>query len=78
MVIEKAVKNNSFGRGAGRVRTHCRRCGTCCEKGGPALHTDDRMLIENGHIPARYLFTIREGEPVVDNVKENPIFAQTD
>ena len=49
----------------------CQRCGTCCEKGGPALHLDDRHLVESGQIPANRLFTIRRGERVRDNVKGN-------
>ena len=47
----------------------CQRCGTCCKKGGPSLHREDRSLVENGRIPARCLFTIRRGERVRDNVK---------
>ncbi len=47
----------------------CRRCGTCCKKGGPALHLEDRVLVEEGHIPAQDLYTIRQGEPAFDNVK---------
>lgn len=47
----------------------CRHCGTCCEKGGPSLHVEDRPLVDEGHIPARYLFTLRRGEMVRDNVK---------
>ena len=47
----------------------CRRCGVCCEKGGPSLHAADRSLIETGSIPAENLFTIRRGELATDNVK---------
>jgi Fe-S-cluster containining protein len=47
----------------------CIRCGTCCEKGGPGFHQEDRMLIDKGVIPSRYLFTIRKGEFAYDNVK---------
>jgi Fe-S-cluster containining protein len=46
----------------------CRRCGTCCRKGGPAFHFADRPLIEKGTIPLRYLFTIRKGERVKDPI----------
>ena len=48
--------------------TTCRRCGTCCRKGGPCLHIEDRPLVESGVIPLRRLFTIRQGEPAYDNV----------
>lgn len=58
------------------ARTHpatpindCIRCGTCCEKGGPAFHQADRLLIESGTIPAKHLFTIRQGELAYDNVR---------
>jgi Fe-S-cluster containining protein len=47
----------------------CRRCGTCCRKGGPAFHLADRPLIEKGTIPLRYLFTIRKGERVKDSIR---------
>jgi len=47
----------------------CIRCGTCCEKGGPALHQEDRVLVEKGRIPSKYLYTIRRGELAHDNVK---------
>jgi len=47
----------------------CQRCGTCCKKGGPSLHREDRPLVDDGRIPARCLFTIRRGERVRDNVK---------
>lgn len=47
----------------------CKRCGTCCLKGGPALHADDKELVEQGHIPLKNLYTIRKGEPAFDNVR---------
>lgn len=47
----------------------CRRCGVCCKKGGPSLHAEDRELVENGVIEARYLYTLRKGEPVHDPVR---------
>ena len=50
--------------------TRCRRCGTCCEKGGPSLHQEDRHLVESGAIPAHCLFTMRRGELARDNVKD--------
>ena len=48
----------------------CRRCGTCCRKGGPALHREDKPLVLSGQLPAASLYTIRRGEWVRDNVKD--------
>jgi Fe-S-cluster containining protein len=48
----------------------CKRCGTCCRKGGPCLHTVDRPLVEEGAIRLANLFTIRTGEWVNDNVRD--------
>ena len=53
-----------------QLQTHCRHCGTCCRKGGPALHLEDRELVESGMIPLNRLFTIRQGEPAYDNVTD--------
>ena len=44
--------------------TSCQRCGTCCRKGGPALHADDLDLLT--HIPMSDLVCLRKGEPVFD------------
>jgi Fe-S-cluster containining protein len=46
----------------------CRRCGTCCRKGGPALHGVDLDSVRGGAIPLSCLYTIRPGEVVTDNV----------
>jgi len=51
------------------TNTDCRRCGTCCKKGGPSFHHEDKNLIEEGSILLKYLYTIRKGETVYDNVK---------
>ena len=56
----------------------CRRCGTCCQKGGPAFHGQDRRLIDTGAIEARFLFTIRRGEPSFDNIRGTLVPAETD
>lgn len=42
----------------------CRRCGTCCRKGGPALHEADLGLLQ--HIPMTDLACLRRGEPAFD------------
>lgn len=44
--------------------TSCIRCGTCCAKGGPALHQKDLPLIHGKHLVIPDLITIRIGEPV--------------
>lgn len=41
---------------------HCRRCGTCCMQGGPALHGPDRELLQSGHLRPEDLITVRRGE----------------
>lgn len=48
----------------------CQRCGTCCRKGGPAFHSEDRPIIEKGIISLADLYTIRDGELAFDNVSE--------
>ncbi len=40
----------------------CQRCGTCCASGGPALHSEDKHLVLEGHLPTAQLITIRKGE----------------
>ena len=57
------------------IQTGCRRCGSCCRRGGPALHSQDRALVDKGHIPADRLYTIRPGEPVRDNVRDDRLMA---
>ena len=60
------------------IKTECDCCGTCCRKGGPSFHRQDRALIEAGTIPSKYLYTIRAGEPVNDNVRGQIIAAESD
>ena len=42
--------------------TSCIRCGTCCKKGGPSLHREDKEILLGGHIKRENLITIRKGE----------------
>ena len=56
----------------------CRRCGTCCEKGGPSFHVKDRAIIDSGALPLKRLFTIRLGEPAHDNVRGGVLPASSD
>ena len=58
--------------------TECRRCGICCDKGGPTLHTEDRMLIDSGLIPAGHLYTLRKGEVVNDSIKGRLLFLESE
>lgn len=44
----------------------CRRCGTCCIKGGPSLHREDLPLVEEGRIRVQDLVCIRSGEMAYD------------
>jgi Fe-S-cluster containining protein len=58
--------------------TECRRCGTCCKKGGPCFHLEDKILIEKGIILSKYLYTVREHELCYDNVRESILPAASD
>ncbi|WP_334110790.1 YkgJ family cysteine cluster protein [Thermodesulfitimonas autotrophica] len=44
----------------------CIRCGTCCRKGGPVLHHQDKEIIRAGHAGYQHLITIRRGEMAFD------------
>ncbi|MEW6585589.1 MAG: YkgJ family cysteine cluster protein [Nitrospirota bacterium] len=65
----------------GKVPTYtisqCRRCGTCCRKGGPILHREDRKILFEGFVGHQHLMTIRKGErafnPVTEKVGAVPI-----
>ena len=58
----------------------CKRCGTCCREGGPALHRVDHDLVASGKIPLKDLYTIRKEELARDNVKGTlqPVVEQAD
>lgn len=60
------------------IQSQCKRCGTCCRKGGPALHIEDQHLVDSGKIPLKHLMTIRQGEPAYDNVAGRIAPAVTD
>lgn len=61
-----------------RPQTACHRCGTCCRKGGPTLHIDDRPLVEQGNLLLKDMFTIRAGEMAHDNVRDELVPVATD
>ena len=46
------------------TQAECRRCGSCCLGGGPALHTGDLGLVRGGRLSIERLITIRRGELV--------------
>lgn len=46
-------------------QTECKRCGICCEIGGPALHKKDRSLITQKIHTLEKLITVRKGELVI-------------
>ncbi len=50
------------GKAMNEIQTKCRQCGTCCLKGGPALHIEDLAIIRSGKLPVNSLITIRKGE----------------
>lgn len=57
-------------------QTECKRCGTCCSKGGPALHKEDMPLLEKGILPFKRLITIRQGELVHKPHESEPVAAK--
>ncbi len=50
-------------------QTTCKRCGTCCIKGGPVLHRDDLPLLEKHILSLDHLIVIRAGEPAFNPIK---------
>lgn len=59
-----------------KADTSCNNCGTCCKKGGPALHTKDAFLFTENILQMHDVLTIRTGELVRDDMKDRfvPIF----
>ncbi|MEW6067661.1 MAG: YkgJ family cysteine cluster protein [Nitrospirota bacterium] len=49
-------------------RNSCIRCGTCCIKGGPVLHHEDKRILLEGYVSHQHLLTIRKGEPAINPV----------
>jgi len=58
--------------------TGCRRCGDCCRTGGPALHEQDRKLIEDGTIPLTAIVTLRPGERAYDQPAQKVLPLETE
>ncbi|MFC1826558.1 YkgJ family cysteine cluster protein [Thermodesulfobacteriota bacterium] len=61
-----------------KLKTECERCGTCCLKGGPALHNEDKRLLLQKFIDRKSLITIRRGEPVFSLDGCRPEWTQTE
>ncbi len=59
MVLDISTQDNV-------IQTECKRCGTCCRRGGPTLHRDDRHLVVSGVLTPSMLVTLRRGEPALD------------
>ena len=51
-------------------QTSCKRCGTCCIKGGPVLHRDDLPLLEKHFLSLDHLIVIRAGEPAYNPIDD--------
>ena len=60
------------------VRNQCMRCGTCCLKGGPALHTEDLQLVLQNRIQLAHLVTIRQGEPALSTLGDRLEYLQAE
>lgn len=69
---------NPNGTSSPDAGAQCRRCGTCCRKGGPALHLPDAQRVRTGAIEPSALLTLRAGERVRDNVCGGIITVDTD
>jgi Fe-S-cluster containining protein len=51
----------------------CVRCGECCRRGSPTLHTEDLELMR-GAIPWNQVYTLRQGEPVRSPFEDDLLF----
>ena len=51
---------------------NCKRCGTCCRQGGPALHGSDLELLRAGHLRLDDLITVRRGELAFQPLAASP------
>jgi Fe-S-cluster containining protein len=58
---------------SGKKIESCIRCGTCCGRGGPTLHSEDRIFLQKGVLRPTHLFTLRAGELAYHPIKERLI-----
>ncbi|MBN2242458.1 MAG: YkgJ family cysteine cluster protein [Acidobacteria bacterium] len=49
-------------------RPYCLRCGDCCSRVSPSLHPEDLDLVKSGILGYADLYTLRKGEPVLNNI----------
>ncbi len=56
----------------------CTQCGTCCRKGGPAIHDKDLHLLIDGVLRLEDLITFRPGEFVRDESMQKVVPLETD
>jgi len=55
----------------GTEKQTCDRCGSCCKQGGPALHSQDLVLVRSGSLTFEHLVTVRKGELAYQPLKES-------
>lgn len=59
-------------------KVECRRCGTCCRQGGPALHGEDRALLDEGVLSFQKLVAVRHHEPSHEPLKNEILPSQSE
>ncbi len=57
---------------------NCDQCGTCCRKGGPAIHDKDLDLLSSSTIRIADLMTFRPGEFVLDESMQKVVPLEVD
>ena len=67
--LGRSSRNPTEAVPSSRTRTHCIRCGECCSNSSPTLQKEDVPLVRSGFITGRFIYTIRKGEIVRDNVE---------
>ena len=53
-----------------RTRNHCIRCGECCLRSSPSLQLTDAPLVYESVIKRSDLYSVRVGELVQDNIRD--------
>ncbi len=65
-IPQKDMRSNTNLQISNDTEQRCKRCGACCRNGGPALHSQDLPLIQDGTIPLSEIVTLRPGERAFD------------